>query len=221
MSLSNTGLPPGSGGKGTATASPEGRPYHVTMNHTDIKAKLEKLRNTELAELVASVKAHGGLYRFDCDGPRVRVHVVPDASPLCYRVLQVSVNDDGLVCLTGTEVGALSREVDFPADCVLTGDLSEITGAIQFIGSVEDVTSVGVTDPGEFFLEAADTLESIRRSGYWPFASPCPCSTEVKLRDAVNKAVGSLRFAAELDRSLYGRGGDRNAPPSVKATKLK
>ena len=40
-----------------------------------------------------------------------------------------------------------------------------------------------------------DTLNEIAQSGYWPFASPAPCSTEVKIKEGIDKARTGLESA--------------------------
>lgn len=53
-----------------------------------------------------------------------------------------------------------------------------------------------------------DTLYSIRNSGYWPYASPAPCSTEVEIKKNLDKARAGLETALALHKSMFGRGRD-------------
>ena len=45
--------------------------------------------------------------------------------------------------------------------------------------------------------ECLSTLEEITESGYWPFASPAPSSTEVKIKKGITGAISLL------DEALY------------------
>lgn len=49
----------------------------------------------------------------------------------------------------------------------------------------------------EKMAEAARLLHEIKESGYWPFASPAPCSTETKIKVNLNAAITSI------DNALY------------------
>lgn len=51
---------------------------------------------------------------------------------------------------------------------------------------------------------AKELVTSIPKSGYWPFRSPAPCSTECRIKDAVNYAKNALVDAVEAHESLYG-----------------
>lgn len=50
-----------------------------------------------------------------------------------------------------------------------------------------------------------DMLQEIKSSGYWPFASPAPCSTEVKIKDGINKAVAGLDSALYWHQQMFSR----------------
>lgn len=57
----------------------------------------------------------------------------------------------------------------------------------------------------EKLQQCIDTLQEIKSSGYWPFASPAPCSTEVKIKDGINKAVAGLDSALYWHQQMFGR----------------
>lgn len=84
-------------------------------------------------------------------------------------------------------------------------------------GSTETVFDIIVTDlhilPQEnqllFQSEASSTicsareaLEELASSGYRPFASPAPSSTEVKLRNCITSAISLLEQAQALENDL-------------------
>lgn len=52
-----------------------------------------------------------------------------------------------------------------------------------------------------------DTLEAIKKSGYWPFASPAPCSTECRIKDGINDALNGLYRAKSNHELMFGRTG--------------
>lgn len=52
-----------------------------------------------------------------------------------------------------------------------------------------------------------DTLEEIKKSGYWPFASPAPCSTECRIKGGINDALNGLYRAKANHELMFGRTG--------------
>ena len=50
--------------------------------------------------------------------------------------------------------------------------------------------------------KALSILVGITKSGYIPFASPAPSSTEMKIKKSINNAIESLFDAIELDESM-------------------
>lgn len=64
-------------------------------------------------------------------------------------------------------------------------------------------------------------LKTIPDSGYWPYASPAPCSTEVKIKDNLNKAIMHLESALEAHKAMFGkREGASMSAPSTTITTL-
>ena len=53
-------------------------------------------------------------------------------------------------------------------------------------------------------LESLDTLIGITRSGYIPYTSPAPCSTEVRIRENLDKAIAHLRVALSEHKLEFG-----------------
>ena len=57
----------------------------------------------------------------------------------------------------------------------------------------------------EKLQSAIDTLLEIQKSGYWPFASPAPCSTEAKIKNAINGALENLDTAMFFHKEMFER----------------
>lgn len=59
-----------------------------------------------------------------------------------------------------------------------------------------------------------DTLLEIKDSGYWPFASPAPCSTERKIKDGIYDAIEGVESALFWHRQMFSKIGrdDMKAP---------
>lgn len=52
-----------------------------------------------------------------------------------------------------------------------------------------------------------DTLMEIMENGYWPFASPAPSSTEVKIKDGIRGALANLEHALYWHQQMFDRTG--------------
>ena len=70
----------------------------------------------------------------------------------------------------------------------------------------------------EKLQQCIDTLEEIAESGYWPFASPAPCSTEVKIKEGIIGALANLEHALYWHKQMFDRVG-RN-PMECVSTKI-
>ena len=55
---------------------------------------------------------------------------------------------------------------------------------------------------------ALDLLNEIKESGYWPFASPAPCSTERKIKENMNAAIERIDNAIFWHDEMFGKGRD-------------
>lgn len=64
--------------------------------------------------------------------------------------------------------------------------------------------------------KCVDLIHEIRESGYWPFASPAPCSTEVKIKENLEKALFHLQNALYWHEQEFGRGLNDVGPHSSK-----
>lgn len=54
---------------------------------------------------------------------------------------------------------------------------------------------------------ALDLLSEIKESGYWPFSSPAPCSTEVKIKKGINQAIVGIETAIVWHDEMFRKTG--------------
>lgn len=59
----------------------------------------------------------------------------------------------------------------------------------------------------EKMTEAKRLLMEVKNSGYWPFASPAPCSTEVKIKKGINQAIVGIETAMVWHDEMFGKTG--------------
>lgn len=59
----------------------------------------------------------------------------------------------------------------------------------------------------EKMMEARRLLVEVKNSGYWPFASPAPCSTEVKIKDNMNAAIERIGNAIFWHDEMFDKTG--------------
>ena len=59
--------------------------------------------------------------------------------------------------------------------------------------------------PIDTMQESLNSLVKLTKSGYWSFSSPAPCSTEVKIKKAVNAAIANLELAITYHESMFGK----------------
>lgn len=62
-------------------------------------------------------------------------------------------------------------------------------------------------DIGTKMSECLETLESITTSGYWPYRSPAPCSTEVNIKKHLDRAIDNLTLAHSYHEDMFGKTG--------------
>lgn len=56
----------------------------------------------------------------------------------------------------------------------------------------------------ENLYNALSLLVDIKDSGYIPFSSPSPSSTEEKIKSAINNAIDAISYAWNLHSETYG-----------------
>ncbi len=62
-----------------------------------------------------------------------------------------------------------------------------------------------------------DTLIEIKQSGYWPFVSPAPCSTEQRIKSAIEFGIMRIQDALYWHQQMFGNTGR----PSEKCVSMK
>lgn len=77
------------------------------------------------------------------------------------------------------------------------------------------------TSVGDKLKESLEMLKSIPHSGYWPYSSPAPCSTETAIKRNLNEAIIALEKTFFLHKEMFGKNkADPMGPPSVKIEKV-
>ncbi len=71
--------------------------------------------------------------------------------------------------------------------------------------SGEDKKNIGTT-----LSDSLEALKGITKSGYWPYSSPAPCSTEVSIRKNLDSAILHLERALAFHQEMFGRGNKDN-----------
>lgn len=67
---------------------------------------------------------------------------------------------------------------------------------------------VSLTDnrtAGEKMRDCRDVLKEIKTSGYIPYASPAPSSTERTIKSELDKAINDLQWAIHFHEQTYGK----------------
>lgn len=59
----------------------------------------------------------------------------------------------------------------------------------------------------EKMVEARRLLREVKNSGYWPYASPAPCSTEVKIKENIDTAIERIDNAIFWHDEMFGKTG--------------
>ena len=60
---------------------------------------------------------------------------------------------------------------------------------------------------GDIIAGCLKNLKDITESGYWPFDSPAPCSTEMRIKESINRAIANLETAQVCHEQMFGRTG--------------
>ncbi len=60
-------------------------------------------------------------------------------------------------------------------------------------------------DIGTKMSDCLDTLNSITMSGYWPYRSPAPCSTEVNIKKHLDRAIDNLTLALSYHEDMFSK----------------
>lgn len=60
-------------------------------------------------------------------------------------------------------------------------------------------------DIGTTLSDSLEALKGITTSGYWPYRSPAPCSTEVKIRQNLDASINYLERALAFHEEMFGK----------------
>ena len=60
-------------------------------------------------------------------------------------------------------------------------------------------------DIGTVLSDSLEALKGVTESGYWPYRSPAPCSTEVKIKRNIDRAIYSLSLALVCHEEMFGK----------------
>lgn len=142
------------------------------MKHTDFTPIIDQLRSIEKEELKQAVLAHGGLYRID-EGHRPAITFpCSDDSDTAedVEICQVSVNDDGNLCLTGKPYGPFGDsgpEIEYNPDYLPLGMIGFIIDEIPETNDTKDVSkkvtinTTVLTDIQKIRKDACDKIKAI------------------------------------------------------------
>lgn len=144
------------------------------MKHTDFTPIIDQLRSIEKEELKQAVLAHGGLYRIDEEHRPAITFPCSDDSDTAedVEICQVSVNDDGNLCLTGKPYGPLGDsgpEIEYNPDYLPLGMIGFIIDEIPETETIKDLSrnitinidTVKLTDIQKIRKDACDKIKAI------------------------------------------------------------
>ena len=60
-------------------------------------------------------------------------------------------------------------------------------------------------DIGTVLSDSLEALKGVTESGYWPYRSPAPCSTEVKIKKNIDRAIDGLSLALVCHEEMFGK----------------
>ena len=88
-------------------------------------------------------------------------------------------------------------------------EMKQVWERFQTIMTDDEKKKADETKPGvlEKMQQALDLLSSIRGSGYWPYASPAPCSTEVRIKKNLDSAIVHLEDAMYFHKKMFTKVG--------------
>lgn len=172
------------------------------MKHSDFYERLQGLKRQEIAELIAAVEAHGGEVSFvENDDAPVIMFNLDNIGPADITVTKVYM-EKGKLHMTGIEMAACEGEKEYFLGDVVPGQLQYVIDQIPPTETVEDV-SVNKLTVAKRLEVALSFLRGIISSGYIPFSSPNPSSTEQVIKERINTAEEMLSHALKLHNETY------------------
>lgn len=130
------------------------------------------------------------------------------------KIVNLSKDHPGLL-LQGTIDGTNEDRYDNRAFRIQAGCVEELNAIItfpEFRAILTKEEKEAVPDPskekkdiGTTLRDSLEALKGITESGYWPYRSPAPCSTEVKIRQNLNASIHYLERALAFHEEMFGK----------------
>lgn len=88
----------------------------------------------------------------------------------------------------------------------VSADPEDRTGSHYNISIIrQQLSGEDKKDIGTLLSDSLETLKGITESGYWPYRSPAPCSTEVKIKKNIDRAIDGLSLALVYHEEMFGK----------------
>lgn len=130
------------------------------------------------------------------------------------EIVNLSKDHPGLL-LQGTIDGTNEDPYDHRAFRIQAGCIEELSATITFpkfrtILTKEEKEAMPdqskeKKDIGTTLSDSLEALKGITTSGYWPYRSPAPCSTEVKIKKNIDRAIDYLSLALIYHKEMFGK----------------
>lgn len=166
------------------------------MKSTNYQEIANGIKRAEQKELAAALKAHGGKFEFNEDIQRPVVEFYNELNGPKSGIVSAVRLEDKVILMTVTDTESETYEID--ADDVYPGCLSVVT---EFLPEPQE-KGLSV---GERLNRALDLLRPIPGSGYIPFSSPAPSSTERAIKTNLENAIRSLEKTIAFHEARFGK----------------
>lgn len=130
------------------------------------------------------------------------------------KIVNLSKDHPGLL-LQGSIDGTNEDRYDNRAFRIQAGCVEELNAIItfpEFRAILTKEEKEAVPDPskekkdiGTTLHDSLEALKGITKSGYWPYRSPAPCSTEVKIRQNLDASINYLERALAFHEEMFGK----------------
>ena len=165
------------------------------MKSTNYQEMADGIKRAEQKELAAALKAHGGKFEFNEDIQRPVVEFYNEINGPESGIVSTVRLEDKVILMTVTDTESETYEID--AEDVYPGCLSVVT---EFLPEPQGWRSVG-----ERLDRALELLRPIPGSGYIPFSSPAPSSTERAIKTNLENAIRSLEKTIAFHEARFGK----------------
>lgn len=127
-------------------------------------------------------------------------------------ITELTKDHPGLI-LQGTIDGTSEDSFDYRAFRIRAGCIEEVQAQYtfpDFTTILTDEEKEALPDPskekkniGTTLSDSLEALKGITTSGYWPYRSPAPCSTEVKIKKNIDRAIDYLSLALIYHKEMF------------------